>query len=150
MNRLLWALLSAALTVVVGLSGCGPSAGAIKGKVTYKGKNLPSGTVTFIGAQNDVVSSPIAPDGMYDIPKVSVGVAKVSVSVPVAPQVPGGMKMDPAKMKGGADPTGGTGTAPAAPVLPRVPIPPHYQNPDTSKLTFDVKAGAQMHDIKLD
>lgn len=147
MQRLLLPAIAAGL---VALSGCGPSAGSIQGKVTYKGKDLPSGTVTFLGASNDVVSAPIALDGTYTIPKVSLGLAKVTVSVPVPPSVPGGMKMDPAKMKGGADPTGGTGTPPTAPVGPRVKIPDLYQNPETSKLTFEVKPGSQSHDIKLD
>jgi hypothetical protein len=135
---------------LVALSGCGSSNGSIKGKVTYKGKDLPSGTVTFLGVKNDVASSPIASDGTYSIPKVSVGLAKITVSVPVVAPVPGGMKMDPAKMKGGADPTGGTGTPPTAPPVRRVRIPDHYQNPETSKLTLDVKPGSQPHDIKLE
>ena len=150
MVRIRMILLPAVVVGLVGLSGCGAAVGSIKGRVMYKGKNLPSGTVTFLGAKNDVASSPIASDGTYDIPKVSVGQAKVTVSMPVAPPVPPGKTMDASKMKGGADPTGGTGTAPAAPAGPRVSIPPHYQNPETSKLTFDVKPGPQPYDIKLD
>ena len=138
------------LAGLVALSGCGPKVGSITGTVTYKGKTLPSGTVSFLGANNEVMSSPIASDGTYTIPKVSVGQAKVTVSMPITPIVPNNMKMDPAKMKGGADPTGGTGTSPTAPAGPKMKIPPHYQNPETSKLTFDVNPGPQSYDIKLD
>ena len=150
MLRMQRILLPALVAGLVALSGCGSSGGSIKGKVSYKGKDLPSGTVTFLGANNDVGSSPIAPDGTYAIPKLSVGLAKIAVSVPAPVLVPGGMKMDPAKMKGGADPTGGTGTPPTAPALPRVKIPERYLNPETSKLTLEVKSGSQVHDIKLD
>ena len=52
--RLLTCLVLPALLLSV---GCGASKGDVSGKVNYRGKPLPAGTVTFFGADDRVVGS---------------------------------------------------------------------------------------------
>ena len=135
------------LLAVLALVGCGPSTGSVSGKVTYKDKALPGGMVTFVGSDQRVKSTPIGADGTYTIDGVTVGTAKISVAPPVPlPKMPKGMKMDAAKM-GGA-PTDTAGAAPPADVKP-IFLPQHYQDPETSKLTFPIAKGKQNHNIEL-
>jgi len=85
--------------VTLALSGCGKSTGSVSGKVTYKGEPLPSGTVTFV-TDAGVVSSPIAVDGTYSIPKAPLGTVAITVTTPaVVANIPGTKTMaDPSKV----------------------------------------------------
>src|SRR5262249_15041092 len=75
------------------LAGCGASTGTVTGKVTLKGgKPVTGGTVTFIGTDQKVVTSPIDAEGTYTIPKVPVGEVKIGVAPPpTLPQTAGMM-----------------------------------------------------------
>jgi hypothetical protein len=129
---------------VLALAGCGPATGSISGKVTFKDKPLPGGTVTFLGSDKKVRSAPIGNDGTYTVEKVAVGEAKIGVAPPPPPpRLPGGMKMDPSKMGGG--PEGAAPTSDDKPVI----IPDKYQTPEKSGLTFTVNSGKQDHNIEL-
>lgn len=130
--------------LVLALVGCGGSTGSVTGKVTLKGKPVTAGTVTFLGSNQQVSTSPIDAEGNYTIAKVALGPAKISVTPP--PPAPTGMmmKMDPSKMGGDAEKP--TESAPAAKA---VPIPENYQNPEKSGLTYTVTKGKNEHDIEL-
>ena len=50
-------------------SGCGPGhkdRGVVRGKVTFNGKPLNSGTVQFVTSDNRAASTSIKEDGTYD------------------------------------------------------------------------------------
>jgi hypothetical protein len=128
---------------VLALVGCGPSSGSISGKVTYKDKPLPGGTVAFLTSDQKVKTAIINNDGSYTIDKVTVGPAKISVSPPVAAgKMPKGMKMDPSKMGAPA------GAAPPTDDKP-VSLPDKYKDPEKSGLTYTIIKGKQEHNIEL-
>jgi hypothetical protein len=148
----------AGLVVLAGLAlaGCGHGKAPVSGSVTYKGKALPSGTVSFFGSDNQVASGQIGPDGSYSVPAVTVGPVKVSVQVATVGKKtitmgpPGGDK----KMTSGgpkdmaersAIATGEGAGTPAAVVK----IPQEYANPETSGLTFTVQPGGNTFNIDL-
>jgi hypothetical protein len=132
------------LAVWVCLSGCSKSKtkgpkNSVSGKVTLGGRPV-SGTVTFLGADNQQANSPIQPDGKYMIVDPPVG--KVRVAVKAA-----------AGMRGGAAPLPG-GRLPEMPGMPGgggqvgVPPPRKYANPENG-LTFEVTGEEQTFDIEL-
>jgi hypothetical protein len=124
-------------------TGCA-ARGTVSGKVTYKKQPLSTGTVIFFGPNNSRASSQIGPDGTYTISGILAGPAKIAVSTPPPAPAPGmAMKMDASKMGGPAD--AGKGAAQAKSLT----IPPQYNDPDKSNLTYEVKAGEQQHDIEL-
>jgi hypothetical protein len=103
--------------------------GSISGKVTFLGKPLPAGTVTFHPAEGKPVSVQIQEDGTYAVKDMPAGASKVTVeteSVKKA-KVPPGTK--PKKY---------------------VAIPQKYAKPETTDLTFRVVEGKQIFNIELD
>jgi hypothetical protein len=125
--------------------------GEVSGKVTYQGKPLPGGRVTFLTSKGLIFSGPIDTDGNYKL-KASVGDAKVSVDNSMlkkddSPRVdlrhPPGVKPPPgvqveAEKSSASDITG-----------TYVPLPPKFQDPDSSGLKCSVKSGTQTFDIDL-
>jgi hypothetical protein len=143
--------------------GCGGPTGDVSGKVTYLGKPLPEGSVTFVDAENRVVgSSPLSTDGDYSVIKVPAGPVKITVTV-TGPPVPWGKGkgkgIDNSKSKlvyppkGATPPEGGNPEAPKWKVLsprpPNVAIPDKYKMPDQSGLTYTVQPGKQEYTIDL-
>jgi hypothetical protein len=55
--------------VVVPLAGCGggPQTAEVKGKVTYKGKAVPNGTITFLPESGPTATGELKPDGTYTL-----------------------------------------------------------------------------------
>jgi hypothetical protein len=116
--------------------GCGGGKKAtVSGKINYRGKPLPTGTVTFFGATNQIVGSGAISDGTYKLANVPVGPVKISVTTPpvrmVDPRHPAPKDM------------------PGSPSGPSVPIPPKYSNPEQSQLSYEVKSGTQEYPIDL-
>src|SRR5437588_6501794 len=73
------AILLLALLIATGCSGKKAS-GTVSGKVTYQGKALRGGSVTFIPADGvGVATSRIAEDGSYKVEKVPAGNVKITV-----------------------------------------------------------------------
>src|SRR5882724_1644143 len=71
------------------LTGCGGDRfGALTGKVTYKGKPLPAGVVTFHYPKGRVETSQIRPDGTYFASRVLVGDVKIAVVTPHIGRLP--------------------------------------------------------------
>jgi hypothetical protein len=120
-------------------TGCGKSKGTVSGKVTYQGKPLTSGLVTFVPEKGAAVYSPIDAEGKYRVENVPLGLAKISVGegnagnqeAPPKPRNPGGMTefMVP-KNKG-------------------LNIPAKFKDPEASGITHQVEQGTRERDIDL-
>jgi hypothetical protein len=153
-RRSLWVVLLAGL---VG-SGCGGGKGEVSGTVTYQGKPVTIGTVTFLDANtNQALASSAIIRGKYAMAKVPAGLVKVLVTVPPPPP-PGGERIrlslkkvkeeqkKKATLKDSAPPPDESGGQP----VPQFTIPAKYGSPDQSGLTYTVRPGAQQHDIELE
>ncbi|HTU20187.1 MAG TPA: carboxypeptidase-like regulatory domain-containing protein [Gemmataceae bacterium] len=114
------------------------------GKVTYQGKALPGGFITFVRDAGGSYSQKIEKDGTYRVPGVPTGPAKISVRALEPPRHPEGMipPSEIAKMGKG-------GVKPPTPTETYVRIPEKYGDAEKSGLTLDVKSGTQTFDIPL-
>src|SRR5262249_13713184 len=110
-------------------AGCGKPTGTVSGKVSYRGRPLPAGTVMFLAEDDGVASGPIQADGTFKIGNVPVGTNKVTVATerPVPP-VPRPKDMHP-------PPDVPPPEQPPVPAGKYVPIPDKYRNPNESGLT---------------
>jgi hypothetical protein len=138
----------AGLIAVLVFAGCGGGPGYVTGKVTFRGKPLNSGAVTFYGEDGRVDSGAIRSDGTYVIPSAPPGTVKVTVSVGKgAGKAVAGSKKGP----GANTPThpGKDSIPPPDPATPPVLIPPKYEKVENSGLTFTVTGGKQTIDIPL-
>jgi hypothetical protein len=128
-------------------TGCGGAKSEVSGTVTYQGKPLPLGTVTFIGADNQAVGSSAITGGKYAMAKLPAGPVKIIVTVPPYSEFPGrrGKHVSPEKQAPKDE------EPPSPPKrVPRVVIPEKYGNPDESGLTYTVQPGPQEHNIELE
>jgi hypothetical protein len=147
------ALASAAGWCVLLLAGCSSSEGTITGKITYQGKLLPAGTVTFVPGQGGHAVTSEIQDGEYKVTKVPVGSVKIAVTTPS--QAPPSQFLEtkmalPTELLEKARPgKSGEGPAKAPQAKKPVPIPKKFSDPDTSGLTYTVKVGSQVFDIDL-
>jgi len=129
-------------------AGCS-SKGTISGKVTYQGKPLTAGTVTFVPEQGGGAFMGYIREGQYKVEDVPPGSAKIAVSTPVASnRFIGKMQPPPEVLKSAVRDMPSADAAKQA-VPEAVPIPSRFENPDTSGLTYTVKSGGQVHDIDL-
>ncbi|MEN6450531.1 MAG: hypothetical protein ABFC96_08580 [Thermoguttaceae bacterium] len=124
------------LAVALG-SGChAPTTGDVSGKLTFRGKPLARGTISFISNNGGIVASGNLEKGRYTVVKAPVGPCKIAVQVHQAPLriwMP--------------DPNQPNQDPPPDPDF--VPIPPRYQDFDESGLTYTVTAGQHTYDIDL-
>jgi hypothetical protein len=159
----------AAVTVFVLAAGCGAGTGTVSGKVTYLGKPVPAGRITFRPAdpKQNTVSADLDADGNF--PPVALPTGEVTVSIDnreFEPQpamgsgVPAGISLPPEiARKIGAK---ATGPAPevdpaktADPPRPRgtgaryLRIPEKYYDTASSGLTFQVVGGGQTKNFEL-
>jgi|SRR5262245_21062177 len=137
-----------ALLLPILLAGCGKvdHFGEVSGTVSYKGKRIPAGTVTFHGADGRVETAQIQPDGTYRAPKVLVGPTRVTV------ETPNPSRLSPAlakAMKEGDEQAMAAARRDGATIVPSVPIPEKYKNPDQSELKLDIMEGSQVFEIPL-
>jgi hypothetical protein len=116
------------LLLAVLVAGCNnrPSSGAVSGSVSYDGKPLDNGSITFYPVDG---SSPTAggfiKNGKYTVLKVPAGMSKVTIS---GSKVVGQKKLYD------------TPNSPIAPIT-EDPLPPKYKDSSKTELTFDVKPG---------
>lgn len=142
-------------------AGCNPR-GEIFGTVSYKGKLLTGGIVTFLPSAGGAFNARIQEDGSYRLSKVPSGKMKVGVvstsskpiRSPMVAKAIEGMKSQkrkytkeeiekmPPEMRDAFDPSSGMGQL--------VPIPPRYNNPEKSGLEYTVIEGAQEYIIELE
>ncbi len=119
-------------------AGCGKSTGEVSGTVSYQGKLLPSGTVTFFNQDNQIVGASSINAGKYTIRKVPAGPVKITVIT-----LPASEKGTVEKSKVAPPPKG-------MPVPPEsIAIPSKYGNPEQSGLTYEVRSGPQDYSIEL-
>ncbi|MDB5309323.1 MAG: hypothetical protein JWO38_3525 [Gemmataceae bacterium] len=160
------------LAVCLGLfAGCSRPTGSVTGKVTYQGKVIKGGTVSFVSTDgNPNAVSEIAEDGTYKLQTVTGGGYKVCVDTSsLKPQGEGmarGGSGPAPKGVGGAGvknagpppdavvPEGYTPSSPADAAMTKnarryTAIPDQYGDPAKTDLTYTVTGGSQTHDIEL-
>lgn len=143
-------------------AGCGRPVGSLTGKVTYQGKALKGGNVTFVSTDGgQTFTGTITADGTYSVPQMTGGEFKVCVETtsvkpaggPAAqPVIPKGAKTAPppgANLPEGYTPSDPAAMAKAAADKRYVPIPPKYADPKDTDLTYSFKGGDQTFDIDL-
>jgi hypothetical protein len=140
------------LMLVVVCAGCS-SKGTVSGKVTYQGKPVTVGTVIFVPEAGGGGFSSNIRDGEYKIERLPVGPVKISVSTP-ANTVPvkgliGKMQMPSELQQKLGSGTSAEGLAQSSRDSQTVLIPPRFQDPEKSGLTYTVKSGSQVFDIDL-
>ena len=127
----------------------------MKGKVTFGGKSLTTGSVMFYGKDNVTGSAAIDKNGNYVMNDAPLGDVKITVSVPPAAGWDG--HEGAARVKGvkdakSVDPERSGKSISIMGDMPThvVPIPESYANTETSGLTYTVKKGEQTHDLRPD
>lgn len=125
-------------------TGCSPGSkfpvGTVTGRVTYHGQPVPEGTLVQFHSTLGPTTAVVRPDGTYEAQRVRVGqyVVTVTPPIPTAADPQAAMEAYLQARKAGQDPDA------AAKILPV-----KYQRPNTSGITFDLKAGANPFDLEL-
>jgi hypothetical protein len=74
-------LIALALVVMACLPGCGPPAGQVSGKVTFEGKSVTEGRITFQSLAGPADEAVLESNGTYSIEKpLPVGEYKVTIT----------------------------------------------------------------------
>lgn len=134
-----------ALLVPLATSGCGGS-GNVTGTVSYNGKLLRGGNVTFVSAAgNRSVSASIQDDGTYTLTHVPAGPVTVCVETESQKQAAGAVRHYKAP-PGQQAPIGLEDTPESKHYTP---IPEKFSKPEESGQSYTVKSGSQTYDIKL-
>jgi hypothetical protein len=143
--------LSLALAAAVCAAGCGGGSASVSGEVTYDGKPLPGGNITFVSTEGrGGGSATLDPSGKYTIVRLPAGTYRVSV---VTSTLKPGIGMT--KPKNYAPPAGASNPAGYKPPENEdmskryVPIHADYESEKSSGLEFKVKAGANTINIPL-
>lgn len=167
-----------ALLLLTFCAGCG-GAGELSGKVSYKGKNLKGGSVTFV-SKDSGISYPctIADDGSYTLNTIPAGIYKVCVDTEylkgdsassatiTAPNMrsgaPGkkpqdGGNEDKAYKNLPADAAAHSGynPGPAASAVKKanlekyVQIPSDFRKPETTRLEYTVAGGRTVYNVEM-
>ena len=127
---------------LLALPGCtgGERYGKVSGKVTFKDKPLPGGTVIFANDDNTKVErTPVRADGTYSSAKVPYG--NMRVGVEPASKGPVGMPKN-IKLPPGAPNSGATEGQ-------YVDIPKNLRDPATSNRTVTIDSADKTYDIDL-
>lgn len=140
-------------TLLVGCTRVGEQQAEVSGKVSYKGKPLPGGVITFAAPRGYTATAVISPEGTYKL-KAPVGEVQIGVdnrmldkNSPKQKQAEkrsgaGRLKMPTevaSKLEKGKQEVTGS----------YVFLPSRFADPTKSGLTYTVKTGAQTHDVEL-
>jgi hypothetical protein len=120
------------------LAGCSSKRGLetapVKGKITFKGKPLPNGTVMFVPGEGPAATGEIDKDGNYRLTTYSTGDGAVlgnhKVSITALADI-------------------GTALPEQRNPLPPSLVPDKYLSHETSGLTFEVKRGNNEANFEL-
>jgi len=133
-----------AVMLLSALPGCGSgkATATVTGTVTYQGKPLPAGKVSFFGPGGQVASGLIGDDGSYEISNAPLGLVKVAVSTPLPPppEIIKAAKEGKRRFGKGNPISVDTNT---------VSIPAKYNDPAKSGLSLTVTEGSQPFLIEL-
>jgi len=133
-------VLGVALMCALAATGCGssgPTMGRVSGTVTYQGKPIEKGTVTFISTDGERPNATGPIEG---------GSYTLQTSEPGDGAVVGEYKIAVSDI----DPNAYITALPGAPAKkPKSGLPKQYLNADTSGMTFKVESGSQTKDIEL-
>lgn len=135
------------LLVFALVSGCGGGKGDVTGKVTFEGKPIPWGRITFVskGGNQLAISSSIK-NGEYKIVGCPAGLAKISVESFLARKSETEVKNPLAK---GFGPPKTADSPPPEAIGKHLEIPQILGNPESSGLEYTVKRGEQSFDFDL-
>ncbi|WP_439628548.1 hypothetical protein [Gemmata sp.] len=127
--------LVAAAVLAAPLAGCGPGAGEVAGRVTFRGRPVTGGSVVLFCPGKRIARGVLGPDGAYAIPNVPAGDAAVALrfSPPADAVQMGGRPLRPDELPPG----------------PPLGIPPRYTVPEESGLAVRVTRGRVVYDIEL-
>jgi hypothetical protein len=137
------------LLVLAGLvvaAGCGKPEGEVGGKVTYKGKNLEYGSVTFLSGDGTNLQADIQPDGSYSLKGVSTGPARVAVTCVDPRYLEEHKKLVEQVRNKAKKMSSGPISLDADKFLV---IPKKYGDADESGLFLEVKPGPNVYNIEL-
>jgi len=175
MTPLRFGRVAAALALAFVLVGCSRPVGSVSGSVSYNGKPLKGGSVTFVSQDgNTSRSADISETGTFSLDKLAAGDYKVCVDTsflapqsqsglpafgsgkmmppPTQPPVPKGAKTAPPKdanVPEGYAPSDPAAMASAQNAKKYVKIPDKYKDPATTDLRFEAKGGAETFPIEL-
>ncbi|MDY3552496.1 hypothetical protein R5W24_001579 [Gemmata sp. JC717] len=125
-----------AFAAAVALVGCsdGPDLADVSGTVSYDGKPLDDGAITFVPADGKGgTAGGVIKDGKYTAARVPTGHTKVVIS---GSKVVGKKKVYP------------TPNSPEMPVTAEL-LPPKYSDPAKTELTHEVKSGTNEKNWEL-
>ena len=136
MRSIRWTCRGFVFLAVVGLASCqsGPDMGTVRGKVTFRGKPVTEGTISFVNPNGGTSGeSPLGPDGSYDLQRpLPVGEYVVMVN-PLIHMV----DTSPGK------------TPPSPEEKPAPNIPEKYRRQTVSPFRADVKKGPNTFDYDM-
>ncbi len=146
----------AILLAACAMTGCSKTA-KVTGKVTFAGKPLLAGRVSFTGPGNVADTADIE-DGVYTMAKAPVGLCKIAVDTAFLKPPPGGQtptgpanqpNLPPEGREKLKDKSNDSADKFAEMAKKYTEIPIEYSVPDQSKITYTVKGGSQTFDIDL-
>lgn len=142
-----------AACILLCFAGCGPRTGVVSGEVTFKGKPVPGGLLTFRPADPAMnsVAYELDRDGKFKI-ELPVGEAMICIDnrefephPATAPAIPPGMNLPPDVLKSMQ-----ASTKESSKVSDRwVKLPEKYYQIETSGLKIVVKGGEQTETIEF-
>jgi hypothetical protein len=118
----------------------------VSGQVTYRQQPLPRGSVTLFCQNGEIVSGLIMPGGLYTIPNVPCGPARISVQT--YPPMPPGFQL-PQHLPPSPDAPHLASVPSAAGSGTYLPIPDKYGSPEQSGLSLTVTGNQREHNIDL-
>jgi hypothetical protein len=128
--------------------GCGAGRGTVAGKVTYQNKPLHFGSVVVVGTDGIPRTAPITPGGLYAVPDVPCGEAKVAVHSPDPAGAARIYEEEQIKLQKGARPPPGR-TPPDVDRQKWFPIPVEFADFGRSGLALTVRRGTNALDINM-
>lgn len=130
--------------------GCGVKTGDVSGTVTYKGKLLPTGAVTFLDANKQPVGSSPIRDGNYSVSKVPVGTITILVTTPPLPTQRNVPRPPPPRGKPLPKDQPLPEFNPDKQPVATITVPTKYSDPEKSGLAYTARPGSQTHKIELE
>lgn len=136
---------------------------SVSGKVSYNGKALKGGSVSFVSSEGlPSDSGAIGEDGSYKVPNITSGKYKVCVDTSylmaasskgppmvASPAIKSKAPPKDAVVPEGYKPSSPADMAAAANAKKFVKIPSKYMDATQTDLSIDIKGGSQTYDIDL-